>query len=181
MSNQINMSFSFFAHTLFACLLLLTSCLQQPTLKKIPADDPSLPPSQTFEADQTNLEIISYDALKAKIKRVFNLNDGSNTVTLLEGLESEFRSSSQFSSGIFRSLLTVFDEACTEADLLAIGLSNPSQPNAFWLALTGLDMNQEQLDSVASMLADPGLLNSVQRREMACLTLALQATVWVKR
>ncbi|HMQ11190.1 MAG TPA: hypothetical protein PKC21_01435 [Oligoflexia bacterium] len=166
---------------LFTCIFHLSACLQQPKLKEVPADHPSLPPLQTFDSDQTNLEMISYDALKAKVKRVFNLNDGSNTITILENLESEFKSTTQFSSGIFRSLLTVFDEACTEADLLAIGLANSSQPGVFWKALTGLDITQEQLDSVATMLADPGLLNSVQRREMVCLNLALQATVWLKR
>ena len=162
---------------LIACIFFC-SCLQRPNEN---AENTQTPTETTFSADETLLEVISFSALKQKIMRVFSLTEASSTIATLNSFQSDFEDSNFFTSGKYFILLQVFDEACTESDLNSIGLSDPADASEYWNALTGLMLSEDQQSALNEALADPGIKNSVQEKEMACLSLALQAPAWIKR
>ena len=163
---------------------IFTSCTTSVNLKK---EEPTssiqtggIGSKGTFVGSEINLETITFEAFKEKIRRSFKLLESSPTLIFMEQNRRNWTSPRTLTDLKYRFLVDLADKVCSEINPSDVGFSSPADVVTLYKNLTDSKIEDEVMASIVTQISSPLLTNDSQRYEMACALTLLHPKVYFK-
>lgn len=132
---------------------------------------------QQFFANQTQVQIISYEALRHKMINVMGLDENNSQAiedlddqsTLFCGPQANGSRACDYTSTWLTAAYKIGDQACAEANAASLFPNGFSDPSSFWQAWTGVSILAGEFDVFSEVAALPELTTDAQRSHAVCL------------